>query len=513
MELTELESSKFIELLPNPNQVDEEFMEDGGFNKRFNRVKVIGSVDLQNLEFENPLIFNSCEFDKITIQDVDFSEWIWFKECTFHEEIIIYKGDFNLFHFTNCLFKKGIIIYDAICENFVFENNNLLQPLKIKGGEIEKFVYQSLDDKSQLNVEGMFTFLKEVNIFSNTGANITFESCIINLLSITGNFNSSSKASFSNIKIHHTIIINVNNDGKIYFSNILLKQVLNLNHHFNFQRYLSPDNEEAERLLNFLKKFPDENSLVRIYNNFYLPFGLREFIEYVFSNHIINFYSSNDSFNKPNFEINYSSVGILELKNIVLDNASVKIESSDLSNIKLINTTFKIINSRTSENKFHIFNDLYTSANRQNNVKDKLEYYRESQEALKKYLIEQKEKHWSTQGSLISIKTSHFYSRHGTNWMRAFLITFLAGLTLFIIFIASFENIIFDFTPSGSDFFIYKVLKYFPEYLNPVHKLDFMNETGLKLGIFSGWVDILSRIIIGIGIFEIVRSFRKFVRS
>lgn len=512
MELTNLSVEELLEMITEPNKVEKGFMLDGGFSKVFRKLCVESNLEIKNKEYQNQIIFDKTTFDKIEIENVIFQKWLWFKECTFNDDFIVYRGNFDLLHFSNCTFNKGLIIYDAEGRKLVIENSISSKPIKIKGGEFEYLYFESIDEKTHLNVEGIFTFFHNVHISSNVGSNISFKQTLIRTLEIGGNYNSSSKISLLDTTIYNLSFLNVNNDGRMYISNLSQFYVSHLNRVYDLKYKLLSDLDEAERIKSFLKNKPHIKNAIDTYNNFYLPSDLKEYIGEVFGNQVISYYRSYSV--KPKFEIKYSSIGILELKNVDLSDLEVDIQASDLSNIKLINSTIKSVKGNSNENHFQIFNDLYTAANRQNNVKDKIEYYKESQEALRRNLIELRKKTWADKASIASITISNFYSSHGTNWLKAVFVTVvIIGVPFFILFFACFENVYFSPTPEGSYFLLKNLVEYLPHFINPVHKIDFMEVEGFKLSSFSGWIDILSRIFIGIGIFEIIRSFRKYIRS
>lgn len=83
-------------------------------------------------------------------------------------------------------------------------------------------------------------------------------------------------------------------------------------------------------------------------------------------------------------------MGYLELIEFEVDQfKNIQIESSDLSSIKMINSSIPVKKNRiTSKDKtylnhYSIYNDLYVSTKNQNNIKDRNKYFQASQ----KYLL------------------------------------------------------------------------------------------------------------------------------
>ncbi|MCP4970921.1 MAG: hypothetical protein GY932_10045 [Arcobacter sp.] len=145
-------------------------------------------------------------------------------------------------------------------------------------------------------------------------------------------------------------------------------------------------------------------------------------------------------------------------------------------------------------------------------MKEKIEYYKASQENL---LAFSKEEPFSFNklSSLGSLRTSKFYSDFGQNWLKAILITVcIIGFLFYGLFLLSLKNIELDISVKGLKFFFNNLIHYYPQFLNPTHKLSFFNEIG-ELGKLSSSIDLISRVFIGIGIFETIRSFRKYVRK
>ena len=60
-------------------------------------------------------------------------------------------------------------------------------------------------------------------------------------------------------------------------------------------------------------------------------------------------------------------------------------------------------------------------------------------------------------------------------------------------------------------FFQMNYLKYLPEFINPTHKIDFIDDLKNEIGDWTRFLDFFGRIIVGIGIYETIKSFRKYV--
>lgn len=192
----------------------------------------------------------------------------------------------------------------------------------------------------------------------------------------------------------------------------------------------------------------------------------------------------------------------------------IYIESSDLSSIKLINSFIPTSKNRISSNDitylnhYSIYNNLYVSAKNQNNIKDRNRYYKASQ----KYLLRNlKTKFFINLPSIISNLISKLFSNYGESWIRSLIVSVILSTFFFGFYLISFKNIEFDFSCDGWMFFQSNYLKYTPEFINPTHRIDFIEHLRRETGEWTRFFDFLGRIIVGIGIYETIKSFRKYV--
>lgn len=481
--------------------------------KKITDMAIDGNFMLMSKSFNFPISFENCSFNFVYIDDITWHNTIKFEYCKFSEDFNIKSLEASSLRFENCQFEKSVNIDNCKIHILDFEKTESHSGINFTGGEIFKIMIDPVNEKTHFSFVGKFLLIKELSIKSVSGITIFSKKCIINLISLTGYYNISSRLDFNNI-INQKIKLNeLNNDGKIYFSNIKpvavhsfkdkpVSDYINLfrntdkNKHNNLEIELIDTLEDNFSVINLiLEKYPFFSFIDFIEDNYYV-----DFLEY-------------QPFVKAKFDINNSSVGILELKNIMFEQYELEIKSSDLSAIKLINS--KIPDVKVNDdylNYYSVYNDLYTSAGKQNNTKDKVDYYKTSQRYLYRYLDQEAPPNARDLGSRCAIKISWLFSNHGTNWLQAVLVTIAITFVCFCLFIDSLNEMNLDLSSKGFSNFGTIMVRFFPQFLNPLHKIDFMQEVS-KIGLYSVLIDFFARIIISIGVFEIIRSFRKHVRQ
>lgn len=519
-----LKEHSFKKLISDPdNNIAKPFTIDVGFFRSFENLELDEEINFNSEDnYSKPIVLNGCSFKKINIEGSIFLEFLWFKNCVFNHDFIIYEGDFKSILFENCEFKEGLTIHNIKTDSLSIELSASKNPIRIKGGIYKRLFYNSANEKTHLKVNGQFTFIDLLSIDTIIGATITISESIIRLLKLEGDFNNSSRINIKNIKNLDISLDNINNDGKLYFTDFETYNIIGLKIPPLEKVIESINDKETKLEINHLIKYnPKIKTFLQLFNHISLRESYKNLLYALLFRDV--FIIKIDS-QEPNFVINYSSLGLLELKGMQLEKYRIIIMSSDLSSIKLINTTFPTNKvAWTYADGFSVFNDLYTSANKQNNTEDKIEYYKASQKYLYKKIKSKKiliKPNYSTLKALINklssimaIKISGLYSNHGSNWIRSVLITvLLIGMPLFGLFAASLKDIRYEFSSKGINFFIKDILPHFPEFINPLHRIDFMDIVSDK-GPWSGLVDLIARILIGIGIFEMIRSFRKYVRT
>lgn len=128
------------------------------------------------------------------------------------------------------------------------------------------------------------------------------------------------------------------------------------------------------------------------------------------------------------------------------------------------------------------------------------------------------ENYSETSQDLFTFTLNRISNSHGENWIRAIVFTFVASFFIYILYFLSLNYQLID---NISDFkgwqfdntFSFKNLfRYYPEFINPARRVDFITgNKDLKLdpSAWSGFWDLLGRIVSGFGIYQLVVAFRK----
>ena len=477
------------------------------------------NVKITNLKTTHSLKISNSEFSILIIENSTFKNTLHFKNCSF-DSFYIKSGNFNNLIFENCIFKNELEILYCKCNNLTFKKQAKENQLNILGGTFKSINYYSEDEKTKLTINGRLTFINEFIINSKTSSNILVNEAIINSIKLEGSYNSTSKLNFKNITNNSINIENLFNDGKINFTNFNIENITNLKEIPIDKIDITKDNSiEWNEIKNVLLSNTKIKNINELYINIEVTENQKKTIYNKYKNLLLE---KKQNIDMPNFIISFSSLGSFEFNNINLENYNIIVISSDLSSSKLINSKFPLRSNYNNFdftrynftfnylNSYYVYNDLYTSANKQNNVKDRMDYYYASQIYLFKHIRTEKPS-VSKYATLIGILIPYIYSTHGNNWLKSIIVTILLiAFPMFVIFILSLENITIDFSKNGVLYFTNELLPLFPQFINPIHKIDFINE---NLGFWSGWIDLFSRIFIGIGIYETIRSFRRFIRQ
>ncbi|MFK5889432.1 MAG: hypothetical protein QM486_01730 [Flavobacteriaceae bacterium] len=493
-------------------------------------------IDASNLEIEGNILIESNKFfsfditlsnciflNDIKVERGKFKK-IWFVECTFKEHFLINNIEIKKrLWFNSCSFKKGLRIYHGNLNDFRCINSTFLYPLNVYGGNFIQFHLSSIEKKSNINITGLFTKIDYLRINSSININIT--KCIINSIEFNGVFDSSSMVVIKDIKLYTLIFEKIVNLGKFFLLNISLINELyeiediDIANIPNISSLFQGD-FELDEFKNFLKKHRI-NTLLEYLNNFYTPSSFIEknkiyFTGILYKSKVKNF--DDLKINQSTFKILETTLGEIQFTNFEIEKfEEIVIDSSDLSLVKTLNSRFPTEKGliKTGQNRYknlyHTYNDLFSIASRQNNLKDKINYYKASQENL---LLATKKDTFSFNklSSLASLSVSKHFSDYGQNWIKALGLTIILCFLFFGLLILSLENIKFDLSTEGFTYYFKNLLQYFPQFLNPVHQLNFINSFGIA-GKWSPTIDLLSRILTGIGIYEIIRSFRKYIRK
>jgi hypothetical protein len=439
------------------------------------------------------------------------TDMLEFRHCTFLQQVnIIYLQAAGL-NFQNCLFDKGLNVTYCKMQFFTFGRVESPYGINLEAGLISIMSITPITEKTQFSFAGKFLLINNLGIISTSGITIFARKPVINNITLSGYYNVASRLDFNNIINRHIELSDLNNDGKMYFSRLRPVGVKNFLNE-PLQKYIKAysEFEKADyNELQFIMQISARTKTMDLLTGNYPVLKFKDFIEENYYTDFLQYYDDHSA----GFTINNSSAGVLELKNIMFERYKLEIINSDLSAIKLINSHIPDVKVKDDYlNYYHVYNDLYTSAGKQNNTKDKVEYYRISQRYLHRYLKYESASEDRNRGSRFSITISNFYSSHGTDWPKACIVTILLALLFFCLYVGSLREIRMDLSSDGVRNFFSLYLPFFPQFINPLHRIDFMQDLS-TLGAFSALIDFFSRIAVSIGIFEIVRSFRKHVRQ
>lgn len=473
--------------------------------------KIEGILVIEVENIKEPVTFSNCDFDEVFIKNTDMKDRLEFRHCTFQKEFIIFNIEGVGLIFNNCFFDKGLSVNFCSLKYLTLSKVESPNGINFEGGCIQVLDIKPLNEKTQFSFVGKFLLIDTLAVDSSSGVTIFAKKAVINNISLSGYYNVSSRLDFNNIINKKTELNDLNNDGKFYFSKLRpvgVKKFLNEPLDKYIKAYSEFENVHYKEL-EIVHALSKRIGTLDLYSGYHPVLRFREFIE---QNHYTDFLEYYDDLSAE-FTINNSSAGILELKNIMFERYKLEIINSDLSAVKLINSQISDVKTKDNFlNYYNVYNDLYTSAGKQNNTKDKAEYYRISQLYLYRYLKYESVSENRHRGSRFSIAVSRFYSSHGTDWPKASIVTVLLAFFFFCFFSGSLSGVHFDLSSFGLRNFFSEYLPFFPQFLNPLHRIDFMQDVA-ALGPWSALLDFFSRVAVSIGIFEIVRSFRKHVRQ
>jgi len=472
---------------------------------------ITGILVIRSRNIKETITFLNCTFEDVVIDNTHCEDSIEFKQCTFSKDFRIIFIEANTFNLENCQFEKAFIIQNCILQYLIFHRIEARNGIMIEGGKILLLDIRPMDEKTSFSFTGMFLLIHTLSVISQSGITTFAKTCVINIINLTGYLNTASRLDFTRIKNKKIAIYELNNGGKIYFSNIEPAGAEGF-----IEKPLAPFIEKYRksalpdvREFTFLSQLSLNMGSLEILTGNYPLFGFRRFMEQNHSNEFLAYLETIE----VQFSVHNSSPGILELKSLLFESYKIEIKNSDLSAVKLLHTKIPDVKSLDDYlNYYNVYNDLYTAAVRQNNTKDKAFYYKISQKYLYEYLKNASKAGDGDLGSRIAITASRIFSSHGTDWIRACLVTLLITFLFFGLFTESLKEINVDLSGNGAVYFCEAILPFFFEFINPLHRIDFMSDVS-PLGGWTALFDFASRIFLGIGIFEIVRSFRKHVRQ
>lgn len=488
------ESQNLASILNSIHKQKEQSHRDNHYYLHYN----IENQDVKNLD----ITIKNCNFQNIgdislnnireiyNVIHVNFT----FKNCDFNESIPKISPDLNSLKFNNCKFIKYKIS----------SNTNL--SLSFENCEFESI--ELIDFKGHIT-------LKEIE-----GEEFTITRGFIDNLDLNGIIKTNIKIGESDNEITKVNELLLSSNCQLEVLDIINSTIgyICLQGRHNLSSSILIDNITVDKF--YLKNFISLG-IVR-----FSRINYDEFTELKI-NQILPY----------NLHINNCHFKDLNLFSLKLDTfPSIRLINTDLSKVRINNTVFpieKLISEPHSmEEGKRILEDLSQAALNQNDTKMYLDYFQASRDIELKRLIQNSNHfdsslpkssikvyientiawikallHGKDKGSTWSLSISKWYSDHGTNWIKASKVFLLIGFIGFIALMSCTKYPCeFTMKTSYSRFF-----SFFLQFLSPTHKLNFMNTDSIG-GLFV-FIDIFSRILMGIGIFEIIKSFRKYSRK
>lgn len=501
---------------------------ENDFDPPFPHVKYMnGVVAISNLEIKGKVIFDenfiikkNVYFDNCTFEEIEFDncffKQFWLKNCIVDNNLVVKNGYFEeWFWFNDCDFNSSFIIRNASINNLLIDNVKAEKNFKIEGGNLSKVTFIPRSENDILKISGLLTFIEELVLKPNNGIKIIAEKTFIKNIFCEGYLNNDSRIDLSDIRVNFGISFeNVKNDGKIYLKGFLALADYPIIFDDKSIDIIEYDifGEDTRRIKDIIKS-NRITSIGKLYNNKTTPEHLREIILKKYFSSITRLGEKKNS-DESFFKLKESSIGYIELIDFDLNQyINIIIESSDLTDIKLINSfipTNKKLKSIDNSflNHYSIYNSLYISAKNQNNIKDQNKYFQASQKYLLKNL---NQNFWKNLPSILSNLTSKLFSNYGESWLKSLIVTFVLAIFTYGLYLLSHENITLNLSFNGLIYYYEHFFSHLPEFINPTHNTHFLDSKDFNPGAFSGWIDFIGRIVVGIGIYETIKSFRKYV--
>lgn len=448
------------------------------------------------------LWFTNCDFKgSIFLKDFNIpdNDFCLNRSCSFYKDVNVVNSYFYSLDITNSNFCHALVIFSNCGFNsFNITYGKFLQLLLIN---ITIYNYINIYDLETDDLE----IINNCNIKSFGADKLKSKNCLIydsliGEIDISSLTDSHQKISISRVKTF-SLKLHFVDDGILKISN-----AESLNNSINLQKktlkQLHDKNQLNEEEFNSIKKANSKLSEDDFLFKFHIPKKVTET------------YCIQDGKGASHFKIYNSKMRNTEFYNFKCDSFDqVEIIGSNLSNLKTFNSTFSAKSLIGDDySTYETFNELYTVAKDKNNKREQSEYYKAAHIAYYRHIL--KDGFWKNFSSISSLFVSKYASRFGTVWWQALLVTLGVSSIFFMLSIVCSSQYKLDIC-NGWPYFLDLIPFYFQS-LIPTHGFDFLDDLhGKNLSgdlcfvLFNG----LERILVSIGIFEIIRSFRKDVRS
>jgi hypothetical protein len=426
----------------------------------------------RKIEFRDLSIRSENEYENLIYLD--------FKDCKFNNEVRFYESYFQNITFINCEILELIKITDCNVNKIILDKINI--DLKLNENENKTLI---ILDHNILNIRLKLIDVKNINEVRLTKLEVLgklkFQNCQLGKIELT----------FSKFKNDFEFLdVNLLSESK-FLNNIFNKTDYN-NTDFGLSAKFKNNDFEGTTLFENTKNL-DKTSLT---------FKSCKFIKYAYFN---NSKIKHLSFDTTKF-IEFSSFQDTVFETINIDR-TVFDSPAFFDDIEIIK--FSKCNKRTLRN---IKQQLLRADNKidYNNFRaHELNSYRE--ELKKNIKLNPKANRKKLRRDLSILRINSFYSNNGADWVKAFKRTLFVSFLFYSIFyiIHNFDRQIDLGRASGYSEYFIGLFRYFllTDFHNPlVNTREYLTN-------MLEWIPfILGKIFIGIGIYEILISFRKFKR-
>lgn len=431
----------------------------------------------------------------LNVLDNTFSNCFFVRHSTFENSISFNQGVFKDLVTLNQVLtiKQGITIYESIFEKSVAINYNNKETKNETG--ILSYYIDSAKFNNGITIDGTHGKVAEyprvdtvmINISAELKGNITFRDLEIGTLNLTG-YNTLSNITFQRIYINEINIDSLMNQAGLIFSDVK----------GSYKTWHTKDVDPVREKPNTIHINNSNLGKAQFYQFDFTTFKTISFHNNIFteiSTSLINWFT--------NEQLN---TGIERLSIDVFKKSKKEKGPFSQNHRRLLIQVYK--------SKQEIYRQLKFASQKQGDVAQSLDFQRNEMAYYRKVTKYTKPRNWSEHFTLSTNRSNDF----GQNWLKAlgFLLLFSILSYIPIGFLSS-DNLDYSrFADSWYDIKInlriifYDNFKSWIVILNPTHRLD---DIDVNLEKHSKWIyfwDLLSRIIVGYFIYQLISAFRKF---
>ncbi|RBW63181.1 hypothetical protein DS884_00475 [Tenacibaculum sp. E3R01] len=476
-------------------------------------LKIKGVIDIENIIFNYHITFYDLEIDKLIVNGVEFYNNFIINDSTFNK-IIISRSSFKSLVFNECDIDTLSFIDNRKSELIEFMSSKL-NLASFYGGYFNKISIFDSIIKNKLILDNskreLFSFIGILDIYKSQTTHLLIQDIYLNSLT-TNQLTIDDSMLINSVYLFSLEFDNLKNNGNIHISGITFLKHSKFVENISIKEYFKRkqfSEEDIKSILKYHKKRYRESLSLEDFM-YLLPRIENKLLK------LSRYIDFEDFFIEKLSELSFLSIidcdfGNTRFSNLNLEEINRISISSKLSSISTYNTIFPP-NKFDGKNieLYEVFNDLYSVAKNKNNKREEVLYYRKAQDSLLKSFNPKTElvKNFN---DITSLAISNLYSAYGTSWLRSFFI--VTPIIAFIFFLVMLLTSNYDLAFS-TDGFSDNIANFF-KFLNPTHRLNFMDTEFYNYSNNTWFIifDLLGRIFVGIGIFETIKSFRKYSRK